>query len=320
MSPETIWWVGFNLFVLALLALDLGVFHRKAHEVNIKEALGWSAVWISLALLFNAGIYFGWVGPYTTPEAQHKAGIEFLTGYLIEKSLSVDNLFVFALLFRFFHVPSIFQHRILFWGIIGALIMRAILIFAGIALLKQFHWVIYVFGGILVVSGIKMWNHTGPAVDPEHNTVLKFFRRILPVTSKLDGQHFFVREGGKLMVTPLLVVLLFVEWSDLVFAVDSIPAILAVTHDPFIVYTSNVMAILGLRSLYFALASIMEKFHLLHYGLSVLLVFIGVKMLIIDFYKIPTPVSLGVVVGVLTASVIASLAFPVKKLDPAKEL
>ncbi len=306
MTIEATWWILFNVFVLAMLALDLGVFHRKAHEVRMREALTWSAVWISLALLFNLGILLGWVGPYTA-ETRDRAALEFLTGYLIEKSLSVDNVFVFALLFSYFHIPAKYQHRVLFWGILGALVMRAILIFAGVALLTKFHWLIYVFGALLIISGIKMWMAHGQQMDPERNPVLKLIRRLLPVASGEHGQHFFVKEAGRWAVTPLFVVLVFVEWSDLIFAVDSIPAILAISQDPFIVYTSNVMAILGLRALYFALAGVMQRFHLLHFGLSAILIFVGAKMMLADIYKIPTPVSLGVVATILFISVVASL-------------
>ncbi len=306
MTSETTWWILFNLFVLGMLALDLGVFHRKAHQVKMREALTWSGVWISLALLFNLGIWMGWFGPYTEA-TRDKAALEFLTGYLVEKSLSVDNVFVFALLFSYFHIPAQYQHRILFWGVLGALIMRAILIFAGVALMAKFHWLIYVFGVLLIGSGIKMWMSHGQQIDPEHNPVLKLMRRWLPVANGDHGQHFLVKQAGKWMVTPLFVVLIFVEWSDLIFAVDSIPAILAISQDPFIVYTSNVMAIMGLRSLYFALAGFMQKFHLLHFGLSAILVFVGIKMMIVDIYKIPTAVSLGVIAALLGASVAGSL-------------
>jgi tellurite resistance protein TerC len=302
-----IWWIGFNVFVLAMLALDLGVFHRKAHEVRVREALTWTGVWVGLAMIFNLGLYLGWWGGYAAGDARHTAALTFLTGYVIEKSLSVDNVFVFALLFGYFHIPPIYQHRVLFWGILGALVMRAILIFAGVALLTTFHWVIYIFGIILIASGIKMWLAKDKKLEPGKNPVLKLVRRIFPVANEDHGPKFFVRQNGKLLVTPLFVVLVFVEWSDLVFAVDSIPAILAVTTDPFIVYTSNVFAILGLRSLYFALAGIMGMFHYLHYGLSAILIFVGGKMLLVDLYKIPTGVSLGVVAAILAISVIASL-------------
>jgi tellurite resistance protein TerC len=298
--PETsLWlWAGFNLFVLAMLALDLGVFHRKAHEVSMKEATAWSAVWISLALLFNVGIWY-FMGP--------EAGVEFLTGYLIEKSLSVDNIFVMALLFGYFAVPSLYQHRVLFWGILGALVMRAAFILAGSALLASFHWIIYIFGAFLILTGVKMALSRETEIHPEHNPLMKLVRRLLPVTSDYRGQKFFVRENGKLWATPLFLVLVMVESTDLVFAVDSIPAIFAVTSDPFLVYTSNVFAILGLRSLYFLLAGVMQKFVYLKLGLSAILVFVGVKMTIVDFYKIPSSVSLLVIALLLAISIGASL-------------
>ena len=281
-----------------LLALDLGVFHRKAHEVKIKEALVWSAVWICLALAFNLGIFF-WRGK--------QVALEFLTGYLVEKSLSVDNIFVFLLIFSFFKVPSEYQHKVLFWGIVGALLMRAALIFAGVALLTKFHWIIYIFGGFLVLTGIKMAIQKDKEIHPERNPMLRLFKRLMPVTESYEGSKFFVRNAGRLLATPLFVVLLFVESTDLVFAVDSIPAILAITTDTFIVYTSNVMAILGLRALYFALAGVMRLFHYLHYGLSAILVFVGIKMIMVDFYKLPILTSLGIIIAILTISVVASL-------------
>jgi tellurite resistance protein TerC len=305
-----IWlWIGFNLFVLAMLALDLGVFHRKSHAVSGKEALIWSIVWISLSLVFNAVIYFYWhrMVPdsiYTNSEA----ALAFLTGYLIEKSLSVDNIFVFILIFSFFAVPAAYQHRVLFWGILGALIMRGALIAIGAALLEQFHWIIYVFGAFLVFTGIRMaLSNSDENVQPDKNPVVKFFRRFMPVTENFEKDKFFVRRAGRLMATPLFLILLVVESTDLVFAVDSIPAIFAVTQDPFIVYTSNVFAILGLRALYFLLADVMDKFQYLKVGLSAVLVFIGVKMVIVDFYHIPIGVSLGVVASILTISILASL-------------
>ena len=304
-----IWvWVVFNLFVLAMLALDLGVFHRKSHEVGMKEALSWSAVWISLALLFNAGLYF-WRGP--------QSGMEFLTGYLIEKALSVDNIFVFIMIFAYFKVPSLYQHKVLFWGILGALVMRAMCIAAGVTLLKQFHWLIYVFGGFLILTGIKMVLTKGKEINPEKNPMLRLFRRVMPVTESYEGDKFFVRREGRRWATPLFIALLFVEMSDLIFAVDSIPAILSITQDPFIVYTSNVFAIFGLRSLYFALAGIMGLFHYLHYGLSAILVFVGTKMVIVDFYKIPVGTSLAIVTGILLLSVLLSLLRPRQSEPPA---
>jgi tellurite resistance protein TerC len=313
----SIWlWVGFNIFVLALLALDLGVFHRKAHEVSIKEATIWSCIWIALSLLFNGAIYLFWDSfvpnsTYTNGEA----ALAFLTGYLIEKSLSVDNIFVFVLIFTYFRVPAAYQHRVLFWGIIGALVMRGILIIVGAALLAQFHWIIYIFGAFLIYTGIRMAFHDNTELHPEDNPLVKAFRRVFPVTPKFVGDKLFVRQAGVLMATPLFLVLLVIESSDLIFAVDSIPAIFAVTENPFIVYTSNVCAILGLRSLYFLLAGVVDKFHYLKLGLSVVLTFVGVKMLLPEVshlitgttYKIPTAVSLGVIAVVLTVAVVASL-------------
>ncbi len=300
--PGSVWkWVIFNAFVLAMLALDLGVFHRKAHTVRLKEALAWSGVWITLALAYNVLIYFC--------RGQDNA-LEFLTGYVIEKSLSVDNIFVFVLLFSYFRVPPQFQHKVLFWGILGALIMRAIFIFTGVALIQKFHWVIYLFGAILIVSGVKMGVSKDKEIQPEKNPVLRLFRRMMPVTERYEADKFWVRVGGRVHATPLFAVLLVVETTDLVFAVDSIPAILAITHDPFIVYTSNVFAILGLRALYFALAAVMDLFHYLHYGLSVILVFVGVKMIVSGFFKIPVGIALAVVVGVLVISIAASLMRP----------
>jgi tellurite resistance protein TerC len=302
---ESIWlWVGFNVFVLAMLALDLGVFHRKAHVVSLKESITWTVVWVTLALLFNGGIWHFY--------GSQKA-LEFLTGYLIEKSLSVDNVFVFALLFSYFAVPAKYQHKVLFWGILGALIMRAIMIFLGAALITKFTWIIYVFGAFLILTGIKMVVKREEEIHPERNPVVKWFKKLMPVTSDYRGDKFFVRENGVRAATPLFVVLLLVEVSDLIFAVDSIPAIFAVTTDPFIVYTSNVFAILGLRSLYFALAGVMDKFHYLKIGLGVVLAFVGVKMLLAHTaWKIPTLLALGVVVLILAASVVVSLLRPRK--------
>ena len=304
-----IWlWIGFNLFVLAMLALDLGVFHRKSHAVSGKEALIWSVVWITLSLVFNAIIYFYWDRMMPTSSySNQEAALAFLTGYLIEKSLSVDNIFVFILIFSFFGVPAAYQHRVLFWGILGALIMRGALIALGAALLKEFHWIIYVFGAFLIFTGIRMAWHHDENVEPDKNPVVNFFRKFMPVTEKFEKDKFFVRRAGKLFATPLFLILLVVESTDLVFAVDSIPAIFAVTDDPFIVYTSNVFAILGLRALYFLLADVMDKFQYLKFGLAAVLTFVGIKMVIVDFYKIPTVVSLGVVAGILAISVLASL-------------
>lgn len=299
MTPDNLWpWIVFNLMVLGLLALDLLVFHRKAHEVSLREAFGWSVVWISLALLFNLVIYQWW--------GSEKA-MEFLAGYLIEKSLSVDNIFVFIMIFSYFAVPAAYQHRILFWGILGALIMRAIFIAAGAALLSAFHWIIYLFGGFLVITGIKMFFAGEEKIDPEKNPAVTMLRRWMPVTNKIDGQRFFVRVDGRLWATPLLVVLLVIETTDVIFAVDSIPAIFAISQDPFIVYTSNIFAILGLRALYFLLAGVLEMFCYLKVGLAFVLGFVGAKMLLVDFYKIPIAASLGIVAGILTVSILASL-------------
>ena len=309
MFGETIWlWIGFNLFVLVMLALDLGVFHRQAHAISTKEAAVWSVVWISLALMFNAGLYWVWdlIAP-ASAYSNSEAALAFFTGYLIEKSLSVDNIFVFVLIFTFFAVPAAYQHRVLFWGIIGALLMRGALILVGAALLKEFHWIIYVFGAFLVFTGVKMAFHTHEEVHPEHNPLVKLVRRLLPVTENYEGDKFFLVRAGTLMATPLFLVLVIVESTDLVFAVDSIPAIFAVTDDPFIVYTSNVFAILGLRSLYFLLASVIDKFYYLKFGLAVVLVFVGLKMVLVDIYKIPVELSLSAVVIVLSLAVMASL-------------
>ena len=286
-----------------MLVLDLGVFHRRAHTVKFREALIWSVAWIALAAIFAVIVFF-WHG--RTP------ALEFITGYVIELSLSVDNLFVFLLIFRFFQVPAIHQHKVLFWGILGALIMRAIFIAAGVSLIERFHWIIYVFGAFLIYSGIKLFFQKEAEIHPEKNPVLRLFRRLVPVTEDYAGDKFFVRNPG-LYATPLFVVLLVVETTDLLFAVDSIPAILAITRDAFIVYTSNVFAILGLRSMYFALAGMMEMFRYLHYGLSLVLVFVGAKMLLSHYWEIPTPVALAAVASVLAISVIASMANPKKK-------
>ncbi len=299
-----LFWILFNLFVLAMLVLDLGVFHRRAHIVKFREALVWSAVWIALAAIFAVVIFF-WHG--RTPV------LEFVTGYVIELSLSVDNLFVFLLIFRFFHVSPAHQHKVLFWGILGALVMRAVFIAAGVGLIRRFHWIVYLFGAFLVYSGIKLFFQEEAEIHPEKNPVLHLFRRLVPVTKDYEGNKFFIRRAG-LYATPLFVVLLVVETTDLLFAVDSIPAILAITHDAFIVYTSNVFAILGLRSMYFALAGMMEMFRYLHYGLSLVLVFIGAKMLLSHYFEIPTHIALAVVAGVLAVSVIASVAHPRKAM------
>jgi tellurite resistance protein TerC len=306
-------WIGFNLFVLLLLALDLGLFHRRSHVVSIREATVWSVVWVALALLFAGGLRLT-MGP--TP------ALEFLTGYLIEKSLSVDNLFIFALLFGYFGVPAAYQHRVLFWGILGALATRAAFILAGSTLLAQFHWMIYVFGGFLVLTGIRMGLVGEIEVHPEKNPLLRLARRVLPTTDGFREGRFFARENGRWAVTPLFLVLLLVESTDVVFAVDSIPAIFAVTLDPFIVYTSNVFAILGLRSLYFVLAGAMRSLPHLKLGLAAVLVFVGAKMVLADVYKVPIGISLAVVATLIGASVAASLwrrpASGVEALPPGK--
>jgi len=304
-----IWlWIGFNLFVVAMLALDLGVFHRKSHAVSGKEALTWSLVWISLSLVFNVILYFFWdrmmpQSSYTNMEA----ALAFFTGYLIEKSLSVDNIFVFILIFSFFGVPAAYQHRVLFWGILGALLMRGALIAVGAALLEQFHWIIYLFGAFLIFTGVRMALHREEEIHPDQNPVVKFFKKLMPVTEQFEKDKFFIRRAGKILATPLFLVLLIVESTDLVFAVDSIPAIFAVTREPFIVYTSNVFAILGLRALYFLLANVMDKFQYLKLGLSAVLTFIGIKMVIVDLYHIPVGLSLVIVASILTIAVLASL-------------
>ena len=299
MFSGTIWlWVGFNIFVLAMLALDLGVFHRRAHAVSLKEASIWSVVWITLAMVFNAGLYL-FAGP--------EPALQFFTGYLIEKSLSVDNIFIFLLLFTFFKVPAAYQHRVLYWGILGALIMRGTLIAVGVALIESFHWIIYLFGAFLIFTGIRMGFHKEIEVHPENDLLLKFIRRFVPVTENYEHDRFFVRRAGQVMVTPLLLVLLVIDTTDLIFAVDSIPAVFAVTRDPFLVYTSNIFAILGLRSLYFVLAGIMEKFYYLKLGLSVILTFVGVKMVLADVFSLPTALSLVVIAVVLTIAIVASI-------------
>jgi tellurite resistance protein TerC len=298
MTPQLWMWMGFGVFVLSMLALDLGVFHRESHTVGLKEALIWSAAWVTLAGLFNAGIWH-WRG--------HDKGLEFLTSYLVELSLSVDNLFVFLLIFAYFKVPGRYQHKVLFWGIIGALAMRAVFIAAGIALMHKFHWIIYIFGAVLVVSGLKMAFEKDKEVHPEKNPMLRLLRCLMPVSADYDEDRFFVKRSNRRMATPLFIVLLMLETTDLVFAADSVPAVLAITTDPFIVYTSNVFAILGLRSMYFALAGVMKLFAYLHYGLAAVLIFVGAKMLSAGFYKIPTLTSLLVILGLLLTAVVASL-------------
>lgn len=294
----TLPWIGFTAFVLAMLAVDLGLFHRRPHMVSIRESLIWSGVWIALAMGFNAGIYFT-LGPVKA--------VEFLAGYVVEKSLSLDNVFVFVLLFQYFRIPAQYQHKVLFWGVLGALLMRAVFLAAGVVLIQAFHPVLYLFGALLVFSGIKMFLHHGQSGDPSMSWALRMLRRIIPVTAEHAEDRFFTKIDGVRHATPLFATLVMVEISDLIFAIDSIPAVLAVTSDPYIVWTSNVFAILGLRSLYFAIGGLMQYFSHLHYGLSAILMFVGCKMLLADWYPIPIQVSLGVILAILAASVASSV-------------
>ncbi len=294
-------WAGFTVFVLAMLALDLGVFHRHAHAVTAREAATWTVVWVSLALAFN-----GWIA--SAFGAQH--AMEFLSGYLIEKALAVDNIFVFLIIFATFHIPIAYQHRILFWGILGALVMRAVCIFLGAALLTRFHWIMYVFGAFLLLTGIKLLLQRDSEPHPERNPIFRLFTRLLPSTPKLDGPHFVTKIDGRWLATPMLLVLVLIEVTDLVFALDSIPAIFAVTNDPFIVYTSNIFAILGLRSMFFLLAGAMNRFHYLKVGLALVLIFVGTKMGLMDLYKIPIGTSLLIIAAILVASMFASWLRP----------
>jgi tellurite resistance protein TerC len=302
-------WIGFLVFVLVMLALDLGVFHRKAHVVGMREALGWAAFWIGLAAGFNVLVYF-WFG------LEH--ALEFTTAYIIEETLSIDNLFVFLVVFRYFAVPAQLQHRVLFWGIVGAIVLRITFILAGAALLQRFHLIMYVFGAFLLFTGIKLLRDRGEEMHPEDNPVLKVARRVLPTVSEYRGTKFWVVENGRRYATPLLLVLLVIEATDVVFAVDSIPAVFAVTRDPFIVFTSNIFAVLGLRALFFALAGLMGKFQYLKVGLGVVLGFVGVKMLLTDVYTLPIVASLGVIAGVLAASIIASVLRPAPPGPPSE--
>jgi tellurite resistance protein TerC len=297
-------WVGFLVFVFVMLALDLGVFHRQSHAVAPREALVWSLVWIGLALAFNGAIY-SWFGP--------ARALEFLTGYVIEKALSVDNLFVFVVIFSYFSVKPAQQHRVLFWGILGALVMRAAFIVAGGALLQAFHWMIYLFGGLLLVTGVKLLRQREGDIHPERNPVVRLLAHAFPVSTTAGGERFFTRDGGRWAITPLFLALVTVEVSDLVFAVDSIPAIFAITTDPFIVFTSNIFAILGLRSLYFLLAGMIGRFRYLNLGLAAVLIFVGAKMMLIEWIRVPIVLSLGIVAGLLTVSIVASLAAPAQK-------
>jgi tellurite resistance protein TerC len=301
---QTALWIGFNVFIIIMLALDLGVFNRRDHVIKVREALLWSLFWVVLSLLLNLGIYY-----YRGTEV----ALQFLTGYIIEKSLSIDNIFVFLMIFTYFRVPPHYQHRVLFFGILGAIVFRAIFIFAGVALIRQFHWIIYVFGAFLIFTGFKMVTEKDKEIHPEKNPVLILFRKLFPVTHDFIGHKFFATIDGKFHATPLFIVVLVIETSDIIFAVDSIPAILAITSDPFIVYTSNIMAILGLRALYFALSAAMGIFHYIHYGLSAILVLVGVKMVVSGFgIKIPIYLTLSLVGIILLASILASAVFPRK--------
>ena len=324
------WWfyAAFTIFVLGMLALDLGVFQRKEHAVSFKEAAAWSGVWVSLALIFNTLFYYyaAWKFPqderlmsvpgFDPANAAWNVSLEFLTGYVVEKSLSVDNIFIFVMVFAYFAIPAIYQHRVLFYGIIGALIFRALFIGAG-SWLMQFHWVIYLFGAFLIITGIKMVFSSEKEIEPEKNFLIRLFKKFMPVTPKLHGKKFFTRENGRLCATPLFIALLFLELTDVIFAVDSVPAIFAITNEPLVVFTSNIFAILGLRSMYFMLAGAIDKFHLLKYGLAVVLVFVGLKMVWLnDAFggKFPITWSLGIIIGTIAISSILSILFP-KKLD-----
>ncbi|MNS25946.1 Inner membrane protein alx [compost metagenome] len=301
MSPEAIGWIGFHVFIFAMLALDLGVFNRKAHTIHVREALVWSGVWIGLSLLFGAGLWL-WQG--------QEAATQYLAGYLLEKSLSVDNIFVILMIFSYFAIPPQYQHKILFWGILGALAMRASLIFLGVALIHRFHAIIYAFGALLLWAAWRMGRHQEAEIAPDRNPVVRLFKRFMPVCADVSSGKFFVRDAGRLIATPLFLCLLTIETADLAFALDSIPAIFGVSEDPFIIYTSNIFAILGLRSLYFALAGVIHRFHYFRYGLAAVLGFVGVKMLLSEIYKIPVWAALAVVVGCIGVSVAASVWFP----------
>lgn len=297
-------WVGFNLLVLFMLAIDLGFIHRGLKEITVKEGIIWSVIWIAVALAFNVGVYF-WRGSETA--------VQFFTGYVIERSLSIDNIFVFLLIFTYFRVPNQFQYKVLIWGILGALVLRGVFILAGTFLIAKFHWILYLFGAFLVITGIKMGFGKDKEIEPQKNPILKLLRKFLPISESYDDKgRFLIKSGGKLLGTPLLVVLVVIESTDVVFAVDSIPAIFAITLDPFIVYTSNVFAILGLRALYFAIAGLMQLFHYLKYALGIILAFVGVKMLISGIYHIPTALALGVIFGIFVLSIVLSIVFPKK--------
>lgn len=303
-AVHSVWeWLAFFSIITFMLVLDLGVFHKKVHKVSIKESLAWTAVWIALALMFNAWIYHS---------MGEQKGLEFLSGYVIEKALSVDNIFVISLIFTYFKVPPQYQHRVLFWGVLGALFFRIIFIFAGVALINKFSWMIYVFGVFLVYTGLKMLKDEEKSIDIENNPMIKFVKKFFSITKDFDGQNFRTFHAGKNQFTPLFLVLIMIETTDIIFAVDSIPAILAITSDPYIVFTSNVFAILGLRSLYFALNGIMEMFEYINYALSGILVFVGVKMIIAKWYHVPIIASVGIIFGLLIISIVASIYFPRK--------
>lgn len=309
MKGSLLFWIVFNIVIFSVLALDLGVFNKRAHRITLKEALAWSGVWITIALIFNVFVYF---------QFEKTKALEFLTGYLIEYSLSIDNIFVFILIFSYFAVKQKYQHKILFWGILGALIMRGIFIFAGVALINRFHWIVIIFGGFLVFSGIKMLlQKEEVVVEPEKNGLVRLFRRFIPVSDTLHGNNLFIKQNKKLVATPLFIVLLVIESTDLIFAVDSIPAVLAISKDPFIVYTSNIFAILGLRSLYFAVSGIMGLFRFLKVGLAIVLAFVGLKMLASYFhFEIPILLSLAIIVLILLASIVASVIIKKKESLP----
>lgn len=317
------WWFygGFLIFVFIMLALDLGIFNRKAHEVSFKEATIWSIVWVTLALIFNF-IFYQYASSKFGVESGKEFALEFLTGYILEYSLSIDNIFVFVLVFSYFGIPAKYKHRVLFYGILGALIFRAIFIGIGSALM-QFHWIIYIFGGFLIITGIKMFFSNSEEIEPEKNFLIRLFRRFMPVTHEIDGKSFFVMKDGVRHATPLFIALLFLEATDIIFAVDSVPAIFAVTDEPLIVFTSNIFAILGLRSMYFMLAGVINKFYLLKYGLAVVLVFVGLKMVWLNPLfdgHFPIVWSLGIILGTIALSVIASLIFPPKLEEESEEL
>lgn len=301
---QTFAWVFFSLLILLILAVDLFFFHKEAHEVSFKEAVIWSIIWIAVALAFCVGIYYF--------ENKEKA-LQFLTGYLVEKALSVDNLFVFLAIFSYFSVPSKYEHTILFWGVLGALVMRGLFIFAGILLIQLFHFVIYIFGIVLILTGIKLGMQKDEEIHPEKNWTLKLLRKFMPITPDYVNGHFVVKQQGRYWATPLLVVLIVVESTDILFAIDSVPAILAISQDPFIVYTSNVFAIMGLRALYFALSGLMQAFQFLRYGLAVLLSYIGLKMILIDLIHVPIGLSLAIIAAILASSIVASMISTAKK-------